>query len=75
LNYYYKAVEIDTKYKQAFANAIAVFIKLNLSDEDIINKIKEYPKIDVFNFYYYLGLAYYDRNDGAKTALTWYKRA
>jgi tetratricopeptide (TPR) repeat protein len=31
--------------------------------------------MDRFNFYYYLGLAYYDRNDGKRAAITWYKRA
>lgn len=75
LKYYYKAVEIDPKYKMAFANAIKLFENMKWTDEEIINQIDNYPKMDRFNFYYYLGLAYYDRNDGKRAAITWYKRA
>lgn len=38
--------------------------------------MKEYPKMDVFNFYFYLGLAYYDKGGSyIQTSITWYKRA
>lgn len=38
--------------------------------------MKEYPKMDEFNFYYYLGLAYYDMGGRyINNAITWYKRA
>jgi len=36
--------------------------------------MKKYPKLDPFMFYYYLGLAYYDKRN-SNTSLKWYKVA
>lgn len=60
----------------AFTNAIKLFNKLKFTDDDIIEKMKEYPNMDEFNFYYYLGLAYYDMGGkNIDNAINWYKRA
>jgi len=36
--------------------------------------MKKFPKLDNFMFYYYLGLAYYDKKK-VDISIKWYKRA
>ena len=36
--------------------------------------MKKYPSLNQYNFYYYLGLAYYDKKRAAN-AIKWYKLA
>lgn len=74
IKWYYRAVEIDAKYKAAFANAIKVFDDFKWTEDDILEEMKKYPKMDVHNFCYYIGLAYYDKSR-YDVALSWYKRA
>ena len=61
LKWYMRACEHDHLYKAAHVNASDIFDKLNYTDEQIIAEMNNYGKLDPFNFYYYLGLAYYDK--------------
>ena len=40
----------------------------------IIDQMSKYVKLDPFMFYYYIGLAYYDK-DKVDTSIKWYKKA
>jgi hypothetical protein len=40
----------------------------------ILAEMKKYPKLNEFFFYYYLGLAYYDKKK-VDASIKWYKRA
>ena len=40
----------------------------------ILEEMKKYPKLNEFNFYYYLGLAYYDKKR-VPASIKWYKLA
>lgn len=72
--WYFKACEYDHEYKTAHVNVSDIFDTLNYNDEQIQEAMKSYPKLDTFMFFYYLGLAYYDKKNNSNS-IKWYKRA
>jgi tetratricopeptide (TPR) repeat protein len=72
--WYFKACEFDHEYKTAHVNVSDVFDELNFTDEQIYEEMTKYPKLDPFMFYYYLGLAYYDKKK-VDTSIKWYFKA
>lgn len=55
------------------SNAIDIFDKLEYTDEDIIEETKKHQRLNLYQFYYYLGLAYFEK-ERAEDAIRWYKR-
>lgn len=55
-------------------NVSDVFDQLEYTDDQIFAAMKNYPKLDTFIFYYYLGLAYYDKKRNQES-LKWYNLA
>lgn len=74
MDWYFKACEYDHEYKTAHVNVSDIFDKLNYTDEKIFQTMKNYSKLDPYMFYYYLGLAYYDKRNNNKS-IKWYKLA
>jgi tetratricopeptide (TPR) repeat protein len=75
LPWYMRACELEREYnKTAHGSAINIFTTLKYDDNKIFEVMKSYPKLDPFMFYYYLGLAYYDKNK-VNEAIKWYERA
>ncbi len=74
MEWYFKACERDHEYKTAHVNVSDIFDTLNYTDDDIFAAMKKYPKLDPFMFYYYLGLAYYDKKKN-ENSIKWYKLA
>lgn len=61
-------------YKTAHVNASDIFDHLKYSDGQILDEMNKYKNLDPFNFYYYLGLAYYDKKKN-DLSLKWYFKA
>lgn len=60
MGWFFKACEIDYDYEECHANLVNIFIRLNLSYEDILSRSRSYNlKRDAFC--YYVGLAYYNK--------------
>jgi tetratricopeptide (TPR) repeat protein len=74
MDWYFKACEYDHKHKKAHFNVSNMFDMLNFTYFDIIIAMRKYPKLDPFMFYYYLGLAYFNKKQNYKS-LEWYKMA
>lgn len=72
--WYFKACELDPEYKAAHKNATDIFDELKYDDDRIIAEMSKYVKLDPFMFYYYIGLAYYDK-DKVDKSIKWYKKA
>lgn len=60
MSWYFRGIEKDKEDKSAHVNVSDVFDELKLSDEQIRGQMSKY-KIQNDWFYYYLGLAYYDK--------------
>lgn len=74
LKWYMRACEYDHEYKTAHVNASDIFDHFQYSDQQILDTMKSYGKLDPFYFYYYLGLAYYDKKQVDKS-ISWYFKA
>lgn len=58
---------MDPEYKAAHKNATDIFDQLKYNDDRIIAEMDKYAKLNPFMFYYYLGLAYYDKDKVQKS--------
>lgn len=58
--WYFKGIEKDKEYKAPHANLSDVFDELKATDEVIQGHMAKY-NIKIDYFYYYMGLAYYDK--------------
>ena len=74
LDWYFRAMEKDPIDKAPHANSIDCFDALHKSDEEIYAWASKYKDIDMFNFNYYMGLAYHDK-EKYNFAIKWFNSA